>query len=584
MLLKVEGRPGVPATIPGCISEAPEGPQAMSPGPERALCLSDAFDSTVDDPRSPQTDPEGQETPKGSPDIRTWSCRQVWLRGRGFAWLVVQVVPFSLVMLAPLVVVLWLPSCLPWERPWQVDTGAREVVVVPRPPFLLHELGRLPTVLGFQCCLCLMFLAYAPLPPRRSLAVLLTVYALAMAQKAVLWAQLLSATVFWGGAVAYASVVPWGLWIVPYRLLAPRDSQVPVHAVRQLLALCVCMGTFYLLYGIPATSTLPRLAVVVVLYPLLKEVTLLLCRPTGCVLMYGGATAGARGRARHALAPVFVLWAQFGFAIGLRLFLVRIPNEVLPLVLVGAAVQEVAGRLTVRRRDREVARLQRWLRARRLWCGCGSVAETDARLEEECASPSQSPTVCQASTLPSRYLETAERRASVSAFAPQFFAYTLLNDAVCEYSAIAAAHLLPILFHDRPLQTPLDYFLADRFASSRVFDFGSVLYSLLLQVAMEVAVDALCFTALSFQGYDFHGTWKAVHKRGHVCALFLAGWMISAWINVALHYEFLGPCLQRDLCYCAGGHGLKAGGLRERYCVYLYPANTTNVTGMPPLL
>ena len=104
-------------------------------------------------------------------------------RVRVFAWLVLQGLPYSLIPLASVLLVVWLPTFLPWAAKWRVDTIAAEPVVVPNPGILRHELERIPSTLGLQLCLCIFVLAFAPLSFGRSLAVLLTALALTVVHK-----------------------------------------------------------------------------------------------------------------------------------------------------------------------------------------------------------------------------------------------------------------------------------------------------------------------------------------------------------------------------------------------------------------
>ena len=178
----------------------------------------------------------------------------------------------------------------------------------------------------------------------------------------------------------------------------------------------------------------------------------------------------------------------------------------------------------------------------------------------------------------------ARRRSSVTRFAAQFHSQALLTEAICEYSAIWAVHLLPPLFHDRLLHTPLPYFNTDPPPFPQPLEFLPLAYSALLQTAMEVLVDALSFALLSLWGRprQFQTAWAALPKWGLCGALVMGAWLGAAVMRAALDPEHLTACLERDLCYCANGRGLAVGGLRQRYCEYVYPANARAVPGTPP--
>ena len=122
----------------------------------------------------------------------------------------------------------------------------------------------------------------------------------------LLWIQHYTPHLIANGIVAYAIVLPWSLWLVPYKLLAPRDSRVPFHGFLQFCALCTALVAFYLLYNIPSTSDFGRLVMIVFVYPVLKELCLIVCRPSAKALMYSRFRSGSSSH-EVSMLPAFCI-------------------------------------------------------------------------------------------------------------------------------------------------------------------------------------------------------------------------------------------------------------------------------------
>ena len=61
--------------------------------------------------------------------------------------------------------------------------------------------------------------------------------------------------------------------------------------------------------------------------------------PCNFLSLFRRSVGGAGHSVRNSLGPLFMVWAQFGYAVGLRLFIAKVPEEAMHFMTVGAAVQ-----------------------------------------------------------------------------------------------------------------------------------------------------------------------------------------------------------------------------------------------------
>lgn len=119
---------------------------------------------------------------------------------------------------------------------------------------------------------------------------------------------------------------------------------------------------------------------------------------------------------------------------------------------------------------------------------------------------------------------------------------------------------LPLTYYnnlERPFDDPLDLEPVARWFA--------------LQLSTELFVDTVSSYLEIRNGYNLIDVWRARHN-GFFLVLIAAGACGSAASFYMLGFvDRLDDCVGRDTCYCADGNGLQVGGLKERYCLRLYP-------------
>ena len=127
---------------------------------------------------------------------------------------------------------------------------------------------------------------------------------------------------------------------------------------------------------------------------------------------------------------------------------------------------------------------------------------------------------------------------------------------------------------------PLAYFNKGDLDWAAPLDRETLAFSFVVQTVAELVVDALSVVIAQRQGHRPTRWWRAAKARlvviACVCAFFS-----TAIAHEGLEQDWLPPCRGRDMCYCAGGHGLAPQGLRQRYCDRLYSNTTSQPPGRP---
>ena len=524
----------------------------------------------------------------------------------------------SLVGVVAVPAVTLLPALLPSERAWLVDTSRPEPVVVPERTcweaqgFLLMNSFISP--LALPAIFCWLW----RLTRGRTAVVLGTTMAATQAVHVLQHCVLPHKSM---DALAVAPFLLWPAVVKAVALAAPRCALFGL--LHSLLPLTVALASiaFWSLVHDPLGIALS----VAVAFPLLKDAFALVAR-AACRHMPD------RAPLRPHRTFVLILYVEMLVTPLSRVYVAQLQGGLLPLVLLFTSAHEIFLRLSLPLRsavaERCTAALQRRRQAdvaapvvvkvQQVWRAPPLPApELRAAPPQEPRKPplrrahSWPPAARKAGpfvalpraaswpALPRRPgdppggpdLGAAPARRSASPRLPVtgrgIYTLYLVCSAVPEYTSILLVHLLALLNHHHVLWFPLDYYSATGDVDwARPLDPLALLYSLLLQLAAEVAVDCLCFYAVARYGYDARALWRRLPKGTFVAAVFWTGLCaaIGAFSSV-LWADNLDLCRGRDLCRCAWGRGLRAHGVRQRYCAHLYPdvtdpANTTSLAGV----
>jgi hypothetical protein len=101
--------------------------------------------------------------------------------------------------------------------------------------------------------------------------------------------------------------------------------------------------------------------------------------------------------------------------------------------------------------------------------------------------------------------------------------------------------------------------------------------SLAVQLLFEIISDTVCTYFEARRGLNPIAVWRNLPKA-QLCAGFML-MSIFGYIGGAYRTSYgdsLDECVNEDMCFCIN-NGLRPGGVREAYCLLLYP----NSSGVP---
>jgi hypothetical protein len=172
-----------------------------------------------------------------------------------------------------------------------------------------------------------------------------------------------------------------------------------------------------------------------------------------------------------------------------------------------------------------------------------------------------------------RVAEAHERHAVVQ----RFHARMILADMWAEYAGIYMGTIALFLSQRSPLYSPYRPFRK----YPELYDggnyYGELALGTAVQVAIEIITDTLCVLLEARRGLELVAVWRELPKAALtpivLYALYIAG---LAGATRSIVGDSLDRCNHRDMCWCVG-NGLQPGGVREDYCLLLYP----NSSGVP---
>jgi hypothetical protein len=177
--------------------------------------------------------------------------------------------------------------------------------------------------------------------------------------------------------------------------------------------------------------------------------------------------------------------------------------------------------------------------------------------------------------------KTYERIAAADerdAVVKQFHARMIIVDMWAEYAGIYIGTV--VLFLGQ--RTPLYYTFRPYRKYPELFDGGNFYAELvigaLMQVVIEIITDTVCVVFQTRRGLEPLAVWRELPKAALTPIVFFA--LISATLTGMGRSQWgdaVDPCNHRDMCWCVG-NGLLPGGVREGYCLMLYPNNSGRPT------
>jgi hypothetical protein len=152
----------------------------------------------------------------------------------------------------------------------------------------------------------------------------------------------------------------------------------------------------------------------------------------------------------------------------------------------------------------------------------------------------------------------------------------ILADMWAEYAGIYTGAIGLFLGQRSPLHCPYRPFRK----YPELYDggnyYGELALGTALQVAIEIITDTLCVLLEARRGLEPFAVWRELPKAALtpivLYALYYAALAGGPDAFSAIHWT----CNHRDMCWCVG-NGLQPRGVREGYCLLLYP----NSSGVP---
>jgi hypothetical protein len=160
----------------------------------------------------------------------------------------------------------------------------------------------------------------------------------------------------------------------------------------------------------------------------------------------------------------------------------------------------------------------------------------------------------------------------------QFHARMLVVDMWAEYAGIYIGTVV-LLFGQR---MPLYYAFRPFRKHPELLDGGNysgeLMVGTLVQVAIEIITDTFCIVyEKRHRGLDEPDVWRKLPSAA-LAPLVPLSLMFATCVGQvrSLHSDNPSACNHVDMCWCTG-NGLLPGGVRESYCLQLYP----NTSGVP---
>ena len=179
-----------------------------------------------------------------------------------------------------------------------------------------------------------------------------------------------------------------------------------------------------------------------------------------------------------------------------------------------------------------------------------------------------------------RHTDTSERVAAAherDAVVKQFNARMILVDLWAEYAGIYIGSLVLFLGQRMPLFYPFRPYRK----YPELFDggnyYGALAVGTMVQIVIEIITDTVCLVFETRRGLAPLVVLRELSKAS-LAPIVLFALMFAAYVGTrrSIMGDSVDHCNHRDVCWCVGD-GLLPGGVREGYCLLLYP----NSSGRP---
>jgi hypothetical protein len=177
-------------------------------------------------------------------------------------------------------------------------------------------------------------------------------------------------------------------------------------------------------------------------------------------------------------------------------------------------------------------------------------------------------------------LKTYERIAAAEeqdVVVKQFQARMILVDMWSEFAGIYIGTVVLFLGQRMPLFYPLRPYrkYPELFDGGNYYGFLAV--GTMVQIVIEIITDTVCLVFEARRGFAPLAVWRKLPKAALTpIILFVLMFATMAGQARSLYGDSFDQCNHRDLCWCVGD-SLLPGGVREGYCLLLYP----NSSGRP---
>jgi len=255
------------------------------------------------------------------------------------------------------------------------------------------------------------------------------------------------------------------------------------------------------------------------------------------------------------------------------------PRVALATYLLQGAL-EIVLRLTAPERDAWVKRV-----SRRFCCGTRERRGTTLVVTSVAPASQGQPSSALAKSLSGtssalHRSKTSERIAAADerdAVVKQFRARMILVDMWSEFAGIYIGSLVLFLGQSLPLFYPFRLYRK----YPELFDggnyYGVLAVGTVVQIVIEIITDTVCLVFEARRGLAPLAVWRELPKAALTpIILFALMFATLAGQYRSVLGDSVDQCNHRDVCWCVGD-GLLPGGVREGYCLLLYP----NSSGVP---
>jgi len=414
-------------------------------------------------------------------------------------------------------------------------------------PYILEEsLTRWTFDISWDICFCSYYFVL----------VIRYIYLSTKEKLLLLWFTIIGYSVFvfsriYLGSTASLTIVscllPYLMVGLGLKLILPKNSGIPrivVWSYLSILLMLIVYSIFMWTQKFSRDNDFLRLVLICVVFPFFKETVYSVNRATAKSLSLDPNVIGTSVKVDSEVTCGFYLWAQILWSLVIRGLLVNAGNPTLfTIAVIFQNVTEFLIRYSVEVRDQYTEKIYHVLQK---FCkGKSSIVASEMAA--------------------AKYLD-----ASTIESTKNFYSQFLVCEMIAEYVAMMMVTLLVIIYKDKMLEYPHQYYLINPHPFEEPLDYDSLIQGLLLQFGSELVVDILTLRIETKRGYDISGKMDslATQVKFHVTLMFSSLFAISAYTSFHSTANSMNKCAGQDICLCGNGGGLDPNGLRQLFCNY----------------